>query len=517
MMKNYFRKLWLLVMPLMLGLAACSDNDENVPTPDVQPEQADYTIIYYGHGGGNLDINLLLNLLDMYKADAESYKHVNICGEYKFSTAESMDILMKQIEAYVDPENPESTKDFAEIKEMFTQFIPYSGKTARFVLDPADKEKMAENDPLKLPIFDEACSLGDNVEVTCPDSLTNFINWAASVRPAKKYILILSDHGGGYRPDEELPATAEAEDATRGVIFDDSNMKHFTAKGLAQAIANARVRPTVLYYDACLMNTAEYLFEMAPLCDYIVASTFTVPGAGGNYSTLINALAQTPDDLEKALTTFTKSTVNSWEEDVDDSQDPDEPVCFDMSVFRTADVGKLGQEIRTFVDQLVGAYQSGDSAVKAKIDTLTAHAYKVEESNPYYDIIRYFVDLSLALPDVFGSAIGHPLGQIYDQMLVYQQSSKWLQDNQCNVDLSVLLGCQGHYIYTTFAPMKVMPDGTTEVTFLDKPIIGSWGSTLEQTYCQMRFDQLTGWSRWLWLNEQEPNQECFSGYTPMLP
>ena len=41
-----------------------------------------------------------------------------------------------------------------------------------------------------------------------------------------------------------------------------------------------------------------------------------------------------------------------------------------------------------------------------------------------------------------------------------------------------------------------------------------WGSTLDATYGQLRFDQLTGWSRWLRLNQQEPNPECYTGYNP---
>jgi len=30
----------------------------------------------------------------------------------------------------------------------------------------------------------------------------------------------------------------------------------------------------------------------------------------------------------------------------------------------------------------------------------------------------------------------------------------------------------------------------------------------------MRFDRLTGWSRWLRLNSQEPNPDCATGYNP---
>lgn len=53
-----------LVMP-----TSCKDNNDIVDEP-LQPEElADYTIIYYGHGGGNLDPMLLENMAQFFQAD----------------------------------------------------------------------------------------------------------------------------------------------------------------------------------------------------------------------------------------------------------------------------------------------------------------------------------------------------------------------------------------------------------------------------------------------------------------
>ena len=192
------------------------------------------------------------------------------------------------------------------------------------------------------------------------------------------YTIIYYGHGGGNRPDDDLPQAAAAR--TRGVVYDDAHNTHFTVKSLAQAISAAKVRPAAVYLDACLMNSAEYLFELAPHTDYYVASTFLVPGLGGDYISLINALSQNPDDLEKALSTFAKATVSKWEQEEGEG-DKERPELFDMSVIRTADLNALG-----------------------------------------------------------------------------------------------------------------------------------WGSTLDATYGQLRFDQLTGWSRWLKVNQQKPNEECHTGF-----
>ena len=79
---------WMLAAILVCGtsvLTSCSpDNDDNPATDPDEPQQlADYTIIYYGHGGGNLDYWLLQNIAQFYQSDPESRKNVNICAQYK--------------------------------------------------------------------------------------------------------------------------------------------------------------------------------------------------------------------------------------------------------------------------------------------------------------------------------------------------------------------------------------------------------------------------------------------------
>ena len=108
----------------------------------------------------------------------------------------------------------------------------------------------------------------------------------------------------------------------------------------------------------------------------------------------------------------------------------------------------------------------------------------------------------------------------YNDYIVHQQNSKWLVENGHTVSLSVLLGCQGHYIIkgTDDEGGEILnicdADGKVYQPLDDEDFgvrkeLGSWGSTLDATYGQLRFDQITGWSRWLKLNQQEPNLECF--------
>ena len=144
-------------------LTACSsDNDDN-PTP-VNPtqESVDYTIIFYGQGGENLDIGIANNINQFFLGEAASYKKVNVVGQFKYSTIENLAACMPE--------------EYAE---------KLGSKTYRFTANT--KVENCEE------WMDDSNIYGDdNCDCTNPDSLTNFINWAAKAYPAKKYMLIMT-------------------------------------------------------------------------------------------------------------------------------------------------------------------------------------------------------------------------------------------------------------------------------------------------------------------------------------
>ena len=497
-------KCWVLTFILICGTSmftACSDDDDaTVIEPEETQQLADYTIIYYGHGGGNLDACLVSDMIEFYGADDDCYKNVNVCALYKYSAANN---ITEDLETY---------SNITDYTDFLKKLLPYAGKSVRYVIDDKIDKSFLESDDEDIAIVPGITDVygDDNADITNPDSLTNFINWAASVRPAKKYILILSDHGGGYQPDGELSENVSAA-RTRGVIYDcGNNDKHFTAMTLAQAIKAAKVRPACIYLDACLMNCIEYQFELAPFCDYLALSTFLVPGQGGDYSALINILSQNPDNLENALSTYVKTVIDNWDKEAEEYQK--EEVYHDMTITCTANLDAFGRELRAFTDRLIAAYQSGDAEVKAKIDKCTAGAYKVEMQRPNYDLFQYMLSLCEQLPELSTEA----LWEASYKSVVYEQSSKWLHENGLPVGYSILLGCQGHYCYNS-GKLQVFynADGTCE--YMSNGTLkpdSPWGSTLDDTYGQLRFDQITGWSRWIKLNEQQPNLDCFSGYNP---
>ncbi len=142
----------------------------------------------------------------------------------------------------------------------------------------------------------------------------------------------------------------------RPAASDGHNRAHFTAKSLTEAIRQASVHVSAVYCDACLMNAAEYQFELAPLTDYLVLSTFLVPSAGGNYTELVDALSDNPDEPEQALTRFARFCVDAWNKDAEkEDNGEDVPHYHDMSVYRSAEADAFGAAVREDAcDCLVG-------------------------------------------------------------------------------------------------------------------------------------------------------------------
>jgi len=515
-MKRYFQ--WVIIAATMIcGSAvftACTSNNIDNPIsvdpePPAPQELADYTILFYGHGGNSsLDYCIVENLKQFYAAEAASYNKVRIAAQYKLSSPK---VFQSQIESYL--KNSKTESDIKEVETFNDLYKDKAGQTYRFVVDP------------KMQPYDQ---LGDQYqygpfegEIAHPDSLTNFIKWAAKACPAKNYLLLLSDHGAGYMPNDDLPYSPAAK--TRNLMVDSKSGKGLTLPSLTAAIEAAGIPVKALYFDACLMNSIEYLFELKDVVDYVVASSFLVPGIGGSYDTLINLLAQCGDDIESALAGYNKYCVDRWDELVGKNQ---KESYFDMTVTRTSGLDAYGKKIRAFTDLLVEAYQSGDEELCKKIDNMTANALKIENRYPFYDLLIYALTITTTDPERFETAY-NDMQKCYEELCqVSHQTSAYMAAE--GITASVLLGWEGQYEFFVWAPVdnewKVAqdivfkPDGTFDSVLFGETTSDKWQSTFEQTYEQTKFDKATGWSRWIWTNHQRPAviSLATAGYDPNI-
>ncbi|MBQ2096644.1 MAG: hypothetical protein II480_00595 [Bacteroidales bacterium] len=522
--KNLWSLLATLLMALPLLMTSCGDDDpiedepvNNVtPKPDDKPEnkpddkpsytpisepleKSEYTIIYYGHGGGDLDASILNNINDLFLADKNSYNKVHAAVQYKFSSKEGL-----------TTESEDEEEDFEDDFDA----EKYGHATLRFVVDPsADFEEMLDDiSPIALADKD--------LDIAATESLTNFIKWAVQYAPANKYILVLSDHGGGYSPEDELPM--DNPTLSKGLVYDDgANFDHITAEKIVKAVNAAGIRPEVIYLDACLMNTIEYQYELKDIANYLILSTFSVPGPGGDYVSLIDGLAK--NNIETALSDFSKATVKRWDEEIDEENNEKAYPYSDISVIRTANLDAFGNKWKDFTDQLISAYESGDEGVKEAIDEVTAAMMAMECAYPLYDMNFYAEQIIAAVPDYFDESLSQDLADAYDNYIVCRKASKELEKYGYKIGTSILFGCNNHFTsyswaedeetgehyldgYVTYEADGTMNFYENDGTKYDEDI---WNGNFDITYKRLKFDQLTHWSDWIAINTQEA-----SAYSP---
>ncbi len=515
-------ELWVLavILAMVQGLASCSEKDN--PADSSAENLADATIIWYGSGSTNVDAAILQNFRLFYKAQPCSYDRVNIVAQYK--TSLKPDIYYGKSDEEMAREGEERaaglTDEEIENLDYFEYFWichPKQGATYRFALDPKKtlRQQLAETEPYGQM----------NCDFTCPDSLTNFINWAAARYPAKKYILVMADHGGGYMPHTDL---ADGNAQTRGLIFDDGHDKKcFSGKSLARAVRNANVRPEGIVLYLCLMNNMEFLYEVKDVTDYIACSTYIMTGLGGALQSIIDNFAA-GRDTETALGNFMDDTMKSIDDLFYRPEDPENPYYYDMTLTKTRELDALAPVLREFTDRLVDTYQNGTQEQRGNIDVSTRLAVKVQNTYPFYDMAKYMKTLFLTLPEVFDQELYERLQTAFNACIARQCSSRYLTSHDYQVDYSVILGRKGSYnwyVYGVKGMEPVLqganvyrPDGTIDkydyngegfknISFIEDyelTATDTWASTFADTYQQTTFDRLVGWSRWLLINETEP-------------
>jgi hypothetical protein len=162
------------------------------------------------------------------------------------------------------------------------QFDRYPGKPAyggwstthRFFLTPG----MEPTEANAITDWRDKQGGGREVDMSDPDVFRDFIKWAVRNYPAKRYALVVADHGFGWK----------------GLAIDNTSYQRtMSIKQLSQAIKESRVHFDLLSLDACLMQMIEVAHELRCAgVDILVGSE-----AGGRtwpYAEILLSIMQKP-------------------------------------------------------------------------------------------------------------------------------------------------------------------------------------------------------------------------------
>jgi len=122
-----------------------------------------------------------------------------------------------------------------------------------------------------------------------PQTLVDFANWAVTNYPAKKYLLVIWNHGGGFR----------SLSLTKDIAWDDtSGGDKITMPELEYALSAINTQMgkkiDIVGMDACFMAMTEVAYQIKDYADILVTSEESEPFDGWPYDTILGELVDNP-------------------------------------------------------------------------------------------------------------------------------------------------------------------------------------------------------------------------------
>ncbi len=303
----------LLAAAALVALAACgadtatqpgSHNPEPPPPPPPTEPAREWTVMVYLAGDNNLAVDGIFDIDEMEAAGVDPRVQVVVQAEF-------------------------SPSQLAQYKCGAECFNRPNFNTFRYAITGAGTDVNGPNGPAE--------DIG-NVNMTDPAQLRAFVNWGRQKYPAKKYMVVLWNHGGGY------VGLLQDETSAGGALM--------SLDGLKAGLTG--VGPIdVVDFDMCLMAGYETLEKLDGLTQYAVFSEEVVPGEGNPYTTIIDGLQANPTVGGRELASLLVDRFNANYEGGKASTTKSAYALSGLGAFNTA-LGAFATQLRQDVGTMKG-------------------------------------------------------------------------------------------------------------------------------------------------------------------
>lgn len=174
-------------------------------------------------------------------------------------------------------------------RNIVVQWASLAGKSAKrlYIQKDNDQSKVTS------PVVEE---LGA-VDMGNKQNLLDFIDWSARNYPAKKYFVVVWNHGGGWH----FTSPRRGDDVVRvsDISWDERTGSSIKTEELADVLHEAarRIGHKIDLYasDACLMSMIEVAYQMQGAVETFAGSQETEPGDGWPYDTFLAKWSRNPN------------------------------------------------------------------------------------------------------------------------------------------------------------------------------------------------------------------------------
>jgi len=253
---------------------------------------------------------------------------------------------------------------------------------------------------------EELQDLGE-VNMGNAETLISFAVNAMTQYPAKKYALILWDHGSGWADkDEPKPLKGICWDDSHGGWEGDCLDNGELDYALAQIVAQTGVQLDIIGFDACLMQCIEVAHYIADSGHYVVASEDFEPWDGWAYERFLADLNAQPDMTALGLSA---AIIDGYYEE---SSDDNTLSALDLSL-----MDSVVTQVNSFATELTNC------GCNSALNSLADNTQSFDWSSIYKDFYHYCTNVESAggLPASVKSAASSMKG-VLDDFIAYNKA-----------------------------------------------------------------------------------------------
>ena len=369
MNKKVFLKILMVALMGVFVLSSCSkDNNDN------SSDKADYTLIFYGITGGQMDY--LVEDIWQEMRDLLTDQRVRVVCAYKYGKGD---------------EN-------------------FSGRYA----NPGDVVVFELTQNTRFEDLRNFVVDSNTYHVYDPENLASILNKAAHEAPAKNYVLALYGHGGGFDARCDYPTSLWQG---KGVLYDEwmDNKSTMDMYELRRAIELSDIgHLKCIMFHNCLMGGMESLTEVAPYADYLIATPFMLTSVDNPLIPLLVKNLRTKGDFESAA----RSTLVESEPRLRNGLQHDDPANLNGNVelLKSAALSDICTAIRQLSDRLCEIYPTYREA----IDSATCRVYRFYSEKIFFDLLDYADNLAAATGDTQLASIRDQMAEAFRNAILEQ-------------------------------------------------------------------------------------------------
>ena len=326
--------LLLVLAALFLCLTAAAEDAETLPPASETAEEAEWTVMLY-MCGSDLESRFSYatgNLEEISSCELPYANSIALAAKYGYEVTRDM---------LPDPGKVNVVIETGGCRAWHAQRLGLNISNRK--LQRWSFEQIREDGSGGFQL-EEELSLASMAD---PETLRDFIAWSAEKYPAKKYALVLWDHGGGSK---------------NGIFIDelfDNDIMYLYELGMA--LRDSGVQLDTVLFDACLMANFETAYIIKDYAKYMVASEEVVAGQGTAIGRWLQELYFSPTMDGRRLGRMICDTTQIKCADIEDSQ------ASDMLTWSVIDLSKMkhvGECLERFFGIITRAYNKYSELVR---------------------------------------------------------------------------------------------------------------------------------------------------------